>query len=579
MKRALLLAACLSLLACPKRPPVTTPPDPTDPHGAAGGVEDGVLAALLTEHWQWLMEQWPTWATRLGDHRYDDRLDDRSRAAFAARAEHRAALLQQALEIDGGRLSQPDRTTLQLFVGGLQDEVGEEVCRFAEWSVSARYNALVRMKSMVDLHPRDTPHDHDTLGARLAAVPTMVEQEIEQLRHGMEQGRVANQESIRRVIEMTDTWLALAREDYEVVLLPRLDALRVAFASYRSFLHDELLPAGRGPDAVGLAHLAIGEACYAAVIATYTNDTLDPAAIHQTGADELATIHDEFRELGQRLWGTDHLEAIFERLRTDPELYFADEQEIEDKARSALARADKAIPKAFGRTPKAECTVERIPEIEAPYTTIAYYRRAAPDGSRPGTYFVNTYEPTTRPRHEAEVLAFHESIPGHHLQLSIAQELGSLPAFRRHTGATAYIEGWGLYTERLSDELGLYSGDLDRMGMLSFDSWRASRLVVDTGLHHFGWSRQKAIDFLTKNTPLPLNNIDNEVDRYITNPGQALAYKIGQLEILRLRAEAEATLGRRFDLRAFHDALLGGGAVRLPVLRARMGRWLQEQAR
>ena len=211
--------------------------------------------------------------------------------------------------------------------------------------------------------------------------------------------------------------------------------------------------------------------------------------------------------------------------------------------------------------------------VGAEDSTIAYYLAPAIDGSRPGTYFVNTTEPTTRTRFESEALAFHESIPGHHLQIAIAQELEGIPEFRKHAFMTAYVEGWGLYTERLSDEMGLYTDDTTRLGILSFDSWRAGRLVVDTGLHALGWSRQEAIDFLVANSPLALNNIANEVDRYIAMPGQALAYKLGQREIMRLRDEAQQTMGDRFDIKGFHDTVLGSGPVALGILGDLIRKW------
>jgi uncharacterized protein (DUF885 family) len=215
-----------------------------------------------------------------------------------------------------------------------------------------------------------------------------------------------------------------------------------------------------------------------------------------------------------------------------------------------------------------------MPPHEQEHSTIAYYRQPAMDGSRPGQYYVNTSSPTTRPRYEAAVLAFHESVPGHHLQIAIGQELEGLPSFRRNLGTTAFFEGWGLYTERLSDEIGLYANDLDRIGVLSFDAWRASRLVVDTGMHALGWTRDQAVAFMLEHTALARNNIENEVDRYIAWPGQALAYKVGQLEMLRLRAEARATLGSAFDIRAFHDAVLGNGALALPTLRSVVEAWV-----
>lgn len=272
-------------------------------------------------------------------------------------------------------------------------------------------------------------------------------------------------------------------------------------------------------------------------------------------------------ELGEKVFGTRDRKQILQRLRTDPALYFSSRDEVAAKAESALSKAKATIPKWFGRLPKANCEVVRMEEHEEKHSTIAYYRQPAADGSRPGRYYINTSAPETRPRYEAEALAYHESIPGHHLQIAIAQELEGIPEFRKHSGVTAFVEGWGLYTERLSDEMGLYSSDLDRIGVLSYDSWRACRLVVDTGMHAMGWTRAQAIDFMLENSALAKNNVVNEVDRYIAWPGQALAYKTGQLEMTRLRQEAMARLGGRFDMRKFHDALLCNGAVPLEALR------------
>jgi uncharacterized protein (DUF885 family) len=222
-------------------------------------------------------------------------------------------------------------------------------------------------------------------------------------------------------------------------------------------------------------------------------------------------------------------------------------------------------------------SVVEIPDYEAPFTTIAYYDGPHPDGSKPGEYFINTFQPEVRPRYEQEVLAYHEAIPGHHLQIAIAQERGALPLFRRHDGHTAFVEGWALYTERLAEEMGLYSGDLDRMGMLSYDAWRASRLVVDTGIHALGWPRDRAEKYMLEHTALAAANVVNEVERYISWPGQPLAYKVGQREIFRLRRVAEKTLGDKFDLKRFHDAILENGAVPLPVLRDLVTAWIERE--
>ncbi|HLO35380.1 MAG TPA: DUF885 domain-containing protein, partial [Candidatus Deferrimicrobium sp.] len=321
-------------------------------------------------------------------------------------------------------------------------------------------------------------------------------------------------------------------------------------------------------------HLPGGSEAYARLVRSHTTLSLAPEEIHRIGLEETERIDAEFRELGGRLLGTTDQTAVLGLLRSDPALHFATPAEVFAVAEASLARANAATPAWFGRLPRTPCVVVEMGAHEAKYSTIAYYRQPATDGSRPGSYYINTTAPETRPRYEAETLAFHEAVPGHHLQIAIAQELGGLPAFRRMGGPTAYIEGWGLYTERLSIEMGLLSGDMDRFGVASFDAWRACRLVVDTGLHAFGWSRDQAIRFMAEHTALAENNIANEVDRYLAMPGQALAYKLGQREILRLRDEARTALGARFDIRAFHDVVLGQGAVGLATLRGVVEAWI-----
>jgi len=326
----------------------------------------------------------------------------------------------------------------------------------------------------------------------------------------------------------------------------------------------------------GMAAMPGGLSCYRKLVRVHTSLDTPPSELHQLGLDEVKRIRAAISELGGKVLGTTDFAEIQRRLRKDPAMHFSTAEEVEAEAESTLARAKAAIPRWFGMLPKADCRVKVMGMHEAPFSTIAYYRNPAVDGSRPGYYMINTYKPKTRPRYEAQALAFHESIPGHHLQIAIAQELTGLPEFRKHQGVTAYVEGWGLYSERLADEMGLYSSDLDRLGMLSYDAWRACRLVVDTGMHALGWSRQQAIDYMTQNTLLAENNIVNEVDRYLTDPGQALAYKCGQLEILKLREEAKDRLGARFDIRAFHDAVLRNGALALPVLRQQVEAYIAQ---
>ena len=347
-----------------------------------------------------------------------------------------------------------------------------------------------------------------------------------------------------------------------------------AFADLRKTLVTRVLPNARDDGHPGLAHLPGGRQAYRTRILQHTSLDLSPEEIHQFGLDEIARIRSEMSALGQELFGTSDLAEIQARLRDDPAMHFQSSEAVLAKAINAVERAQLALPQWFGTLPHAACIVEPVPAHEAPYSTVAYYRAPAADGSRPGIYFVNTYAPETRTIYEAEVLAYHEAVPGHHLQISIAQELDYLPLIRRHGHSTAFVEGWALYTERLCDEMGLYSGNLDRIGMLSFDAWRASRLVVDTGMHAFGWSRQRAIDYMVENTLLAANNIVNEVDRYIAWPGQALAYKIGQRRFLKLREEARGAFGDQFDIREFHDLVLSNGALTLPILTDIVRDWI-----
>lgn len=591
-------------------PPLTAPTEPAPPvapgsedpwtEAAAAGVADAGLAALLRDHWQWRMEQSPTFATRLGDHRYDDRLHDPSDAAERARGGARRAFLARAEGIAPATLSEADATTLALFAELLRAEVDEEVCQTHLWNLSAMSNPLTSVSYLPRLVTVETPAQGAALVSRYRAASAHVDAHVDNLRLGLSRGLVANAETTRRVIAMVREqldepdarwplmapseephpgWSDAEREVYRRDLAAAVSAgVRPALARFAAFLETEVLPAARPDDRVGLGALPLGEACYPARVRYHTGLDLGVEAIHRRGHEEMARINDEMRRLGAALFETEDLPAILARLRGDRALYFDTEEAVEEKARAALAAARARMPDFFGVLPRADCVVVRVPDYEAPFTTIAYYRPPHADGSKPGEYFVNTTEPTTRPRYEAEVLAYHEAIPGHHLQIAIAQELEAMPAFRLHLGLTAYVEGWALYTERLADEMGLYGGDLDRMGMLSYDAWRAARLVVDTGLHAMGWSREQAVQYMLEHTALAENNIRNEVDRYVSWPGQALAYKLGQLEIQRLRASAEEALGDRFDVRGFHDAVLSGGAVSLPVLEGQVARWVRRRA-
>src|SRR5439155_7925901 len=316
--------------------------------------------------------------------------------------------------------------------------------------------------------------------------------------------------------EPLEDWSDRDRDAFRRDLLDAVGDVAIpAFWRYRDVLETEIRPAARSSTHAGLSHVPGGNDAYRALIRYHTSLDLDPAAVHRTGLEEMARVDAAFVELGGRLLGTSDLPSTLAALRDDPALRFRTADEVFEAAQRSLERAQAATPAWFGRLPKASCEVVRIPEHAEQHQTIAYYAWPALDGSRPGRYYINLYAPETRPRYEAEALAFHEAVPGHHLQIAVAQELPGLPAFQRMLGSTAFAEGWGLYTERLSDEMGLYSSDMDRFGILSYDAWRAGRLVVDTGMHALGWTRRQAIDYLKLHSALGENNIANEGQRYL----------------------------------------------------------------
>ncbi len=354
-------------------------------------------------------------------------------------------------------------------------------------------------------------------------------------------------------------WRTRAAELVESVVRP-------ALAGYRTGLAEQLLPVARGDDRVGVCHVPGGDLGYLAQVRAHTTTELTPDRIHQIGLGLVSQLREEFAERGSRTLGTGDVTEVLNRLRHDHALRFGSAKQIVDAVTAALRRAEAALPEQFHPYDIAACVVREMDPTEAENSVLGYYQPPAADGSRPGAHVVNTCQPQLRPRFEYEPLAFHESVPGHHLQCAVAQAQTDLPPFRRFAYLTAHSEGWALYTERLCDEMGLYTDDLSRLGMVSFDAWRACRLVVDTGMHQYGWSRDRAIAYMNENTALSPTNIANEVDRYIASPGQALAYMIGRLRILSLRDRARRLLGSAFDIRAFHHDMLAHGSLPLDTL-------------
>jgi uncharacterized protein (DUF885 family) len=547
---------------------------------------NATLAALAHEYWEWSLVADPLGATLVGDRRYDDRMPDLSPAAREAQAHALADLAARVRAVPDAGLDAEEKVTRLQLLALAQDGIDQRSTGMETWLIDPLDGPQVALLNVPAWQPLRTPGEAAAFVERVRAMGPYLEAHLANLQRGHAAGLSSAADPVKKALVQLDALLATPTAQWALATEPaatlpasfddaaraRLrtaceraieDEVRPRFARLAAFVREVALPKARSEDRAGIGALPGGRETYVKLIRIHTSLPLTAEAIHATGLAEVARIDAEMAALGEN-----DLAQVRERLRRDPALHFATREEIEAKAVEALRRAEAAVPRWFGLIPRTPCVVRRIEAHEEEFSTIAYYRQPATDGSRPGTYYVNTFAPTTRPRYEAEALAFHEAVPGHHTQIALAQEIEGVPEFRRHTGPTSYVEGWALYTERLCDEMGLYSADLDRIGMLSFDAWRACRLVVDTGIHALGWSRSRAIEFMVEHTALARNNIENEVDRYIGWPGQATAYKTGQLHILRLRAAAKARAGARFDVRAFHDAVLGHGAVSLETLTA-----------
>ncbi len=551
------------------------------------------LRDIADRYWEARLEASPMFATFLGDHRYDDRVDDLSAEGDARQREIWLSFLADAQAIAPDALDETNRVTRQLLVEEIGDAISSIDARLIELASDQMQGIHAELLTMAGQLRAAEPEHAAMAVQRVQGMGAMLDQAAERYRAGLAAGRTPARTCIDRSINQIDGYLdspldkdpfarlnGPERWDGEAAWRAELGEavttdLRPAFARYRAVLADELAPVARSDEQPGLSWLPEGDDLYRQLIRLHTGLDLTPEDLHEIGMREVTEeLPAQYRVLGERAFGTDDLAEIFAHLLDDQDLRYASGDEIMDDARRCLDEASAAMGDWFGIVPQAPCVLTPIPDYLAADAPAAYYTPPAPDGSRPGEYHVNLHQPTERGRAETASIAFHEAIPGHHLQLAIAGEQTDLPAFRRLSwGHTAFVEGWALYTERLAEEMGLYRTDIDRLGMLASDSWRACRLVVDTGLHAMGWSRQRAIDFMVEHAPVSHDEIVTEVDRYIGMPGQALAYKVGQREILRLRADAEARLGAEFSLPAFHDVVLAAATVSLAVLAERVEAW------
>jgi uncharacterized protein (DUF885 family) len=552
-------------------------------------VSDTQVNQLADELLQLSFDANPLWPTTLGLRSHLTGLPDHSESGEHALRGAALDVASRAAALDPATLSTQDAVTRDVVVHRGHAIADEVDTRFVEYTVSDLFVAPAA--ELLTLLPKVPVTDAETAQAyltRLGAVPDYLDDVAERHRAGVAAGRTPVAHLTRAAIDHIDRYLAdpandpLADHDLDDTAAARrerllADVVRPAFAAYRDVLADEILGAGRPAERPGVCWLPDGEGIYRTLCRLHTTTDRTPEELHQTGLDIIAELTDEYARLGASVFGTSDQREIFAHLTDDPAMRWRDADELLAAAREAVARAEAEAPNWFGRVADTPCAVEPIPAASAPGAPAAYYLWPALDGSRPGTYFANTDRAHERDRFVAEVMAFHEAVPGHHFQLSIAQQLTELPMLRRIDTPTAYAEGWGLYTERLAEEMGLYTSDTYRLGMLAMDSMRAGRLVVDTGLHAKGWSRAQAVTFLRENTPMAALEIGNEIDRYIAYAGQALAYMVGRLEINRLRAKATERLGAAFDPRTFHDTLLGSGALPMSVLDQLVDRWIDGQ--
>jgi uncharacterized protein (DUF885 family) len=539
-----------------------------------------------------LFEADPLRASLLGFHDRDAELPDLSDAAERALSGRLRELAAAAGRADRERLDPDDRLTVDVVRVVAADGADVADTRRPEWQVTDLWEgpaaAVLLYLPMVSL---SEPADADAYVQRLRGLDTYLGAAAERHLDGVKAGRRPVARLVRAAVEQVDTYLAapdldplrgveppagwdgpdrFGRELDEVLA----DVVRPAFGRYRVRLADTVEPLSRSDEQVGLCWLPDGDELYRTLARTHTTTSRTPEDLHAAGLDLVARLAEEYAELGGRMFGLSDPAEVMRRLRNDPALRCSSAEEMLEEARRAVARAEAAAPRWFGRRPGQPCAVRAVPAVEAPRAPLAYYMPASLDGSRPGTYWQNTREPTGQPRHTLQSTAYHEAVPGHHFQNALAQGMPEAPLLRRIIEFDAFDEGWALYSERLADEMGLYTDDLARFGVLSGDSVRASRLVVDTGMHALGWSRAEAVNFLRTNTPLAPADIEVEIDRYIAVPGQALSYMVGRLEIQRMRADAERRLGGSFDIRAFHDTVLGAGSLPLSVLADQIDTWL-----
>lgn len=564
---------------------------------------DEVLHQLFESEWEYQMEQHPAWASNLGDRRWNDRWTDLRLEAIEHRHAHDKQTLQQLRTLPYERLTPANQLNYDLFAREVENRIEEHAYKLYLIPLTHSSGIQTCDQLVETLRFATLPDYEDWLG-RLRAFPRYMEQTIGLMREGIRERCVQPRVIMERVPAQIEKQLVSQPEDspffkpfrHAAKILSAPDAERVtreaaqvirqsilpAFEQFKRFFLSEYLPACF--DEVGIWQLPDGEEAYAFLVRKYTTTRMTPQEVHEAGMQEVQRIRAEMEAIIRQVGFGGTFHEFLQFLRTDPQFYYSTAGELLSAYRAMAKQIDFRLPSIFSwrSLPRMPYGVEPIPDSIAPDTTTAYYMPPAADGSRAGTYYVNLYKPETRPKYEMMALSLHEAVPGHHQQIALTAEIEGMPKFRRYGGYSsyaAYMEGWALYSEALGDDMGLYDDPYSKFGQLTYEMWRAIRLVVDPGLHVLGWTRERAIDFFLEHAAKTEHDVVNEIDRYISWPGQAVSYKIGELKIKALRAYAGRELGDRFDIRAFHDVVLLEGALPLDVLEERVKAWVSTHTR
>lgn len=552
---------------------------------------------FIADQWEAWMRWDPLFATSCGDHRFNDILPEAGEEHYVSWRAQLAAFRRRLQKVDCRALPPADRLNCEIFARMLDFEIAGLDHHGYRLPLSKAGGFHMYFPDLYLFSPFNSVHDYENYLARLEALPRYFDESIDLLRLGLRTGYVPSRVTLEGVDKSLRAQIvtdpvksifykpferfpaSMGRGDQQHLTAAAQNTIRgsvvPAYQALLRFLETEYIPGSRA--GIAASDLPDGRAYYQDRIRYFTTLELSPEEIHATGLSEVKRIRGDMESVIRKTGFKGDFGAFIEFLRSDPRFFVASPETLMEKSALVLKRMDGELPRLFKTLPRLPYGIREIPAFSAPGQTAAYYQPGSGDGTVAGNYYVNTYDLASRPLYEIEALSLHEAVPGHHLQIALQQELGDLPNFRRFAGFTSFVEGWALYSESLGMEVGFYQDSYSDFGRLSYEMWRACRLVVDTGMHALSWTRQQAIDFMAENTSSTLLNITNEVDRYIAWPGQALAYKLGELKIRELRALAEKELGAGFNLREFHDVVLLGGAVPLDVLEARVREWVAGQ--